>query len=279
MKVRFTKMQGAGNDFVVIDNVRQNLHISPGQVRRLANRQRGIGCDQVLIVSPPDSPDADFRYHIFNADGSEAGQCGNGARCFARFVREQRLSSKSHLKVQVPNGLMQLETGNDGQISAEMGIPIFTPTAVPFTTDQEQLEYTINASGTSVTIGVLSMGNPHAVIAVDDIHKAPVASLGAAIEKHPQFSDRVNVGFMQILSRDEIKLRVFERGAGETLACGTGACAAVVHGIRKNLLNNAVTVHLPGGKLSVAWEGDGTAAWLSGPTASVFEGTINLHNR
>ena len=233
----------------------------------------------MLIVSPPDSPDADFRYHIFNADGSEAGQCGNGARCFARFVREQRLSSKFHLKVQAPNGLMQLETGNDGQISAEMGIPIFTPTAVPFTTDQEQLEYTINASGTSVTIGVLSMGNPHAVIAVDDIHKAPVASLGAAIEKHPQFSDRVNVGFMQILSRDEIKLRVFERGAGETLACGTGACAAVVHGIRKNLLNNAVTVHLPGGKLSVAWEGDGTAAWLSGPTASVFEGTINLHNR
>ena len=279
MKVRFTKMQGAGNDFVVIDNVRQSLHLSPGQIRRLANRQRGIGCDQVLIVSPPDCPDADFRYHIFNADGSEAGQCGNGARCFARFVREQRLSSKSHLKVQAPNGLMQLETEADGRISAEMGIPIFTPTAVPFTTDQEQLEYTINALDTRVTIGVLSMGNPHAVLTVDDIHKAPVASLGAAIEKHPQFGDRVNVGFMQILSRDEIKLRVFERGAGETLACGTGACAAVVHGIRKNLLNNAVTVHLPGGKLSVAWEGDGTAAWLSGPTASVFEGTINLHNR
>lgn len=279
MKVRFTKMHGAGNDFVVIDNVRQSLHLSPGQIRRLANRQRGIGCDQVLIVSPPDCPDADFRYHIFNADGSEAGQCGNGARCFARFVREQRLSSKSHLKVQAPNGLMQLETETDGRISAEMGIPIFTPTAVPFTTDQEQLEYTINALDTSVTIGVLSMGNPHAVLAVDDIHKAPVASLGAAIEKHPQFGDRVNVGFMQILSRDEIKLRVFERGAGETLACGTGACAAVVHGIRKNLLNNAVTVHLPGGKLSVGWDGDGSAAWLSGPTASVFEGTINLHNR
>lgn len=279
MKVRFTKMHGAGNDFVVIDNVRQSLHLSPGQIRRLANRQRGIGCDQVLIVSPPDCPDADFRYHIFNADGSEAGQCGNGARCFARFVREQRLSSKSHLKVQAPNGLMQLETETDGRISAEMGIPIFTPTAVPFTTDQEQLEYTINALDTSVTLGVLSMGNPHAVLAVDDIHKAPVASLGAAIEKHPQFGDRVNVGFMQILSRDEIKLRVFERGAGETLACGTGACAAVVHGIRKNLLNNAVTVHLPGGKLSVGWDGDGSAAWLSGPTASVFEGTINLHNR
>lgn len=279
MKVRFTKMHGAGNDFVVIDNVRQSLHLSPGQIRRLANRQRGIGCDQVLIVSPPDCPDADFRYHIFNADGSEAGQCGNGARCFARFVREQRLSSKSHLKVQAPNGLMQLETETDGRISAEMGIPIFTPTAVPFTTDQEQLEYTINALDTRVTIGVISMGNPHAVLTVDDIHKAPVASLGAAIEKHPQFGDRVNVGFMQILSRDEIKLRVFERGAGETLACGTGACAAVVHGIRKNLLNNAVTVHLPGGKLSVGWDGDGSAAWLSGPTASVFEGTINLHNR
>lgn len=279
MKVRFTKMHGAGNDFIVIDNVRQNLSLSPGQIRRLANRQRGIGCDQVLIVGPPDSPDADFRYHIFNADGSEAGQCGNGARCFARFVREQRLSSKTKLKVQAPNGLIQLETANDGRISAEMGIPIFTPSAVPYTTDQEQLEYEISAAGETLTIGVLSMGNPHAVITVENIHTAPVASLGAVIEKHVQFTDRVNVGFMQILSRNEIKLRVFERGAGETLACGTGACAAVVHGIRKNLLNNAVTVHLPGGKLSVAWDGNGTAAWLSGPTASVFEGTINLHNR
>jgi diaminopimelate epimerase len=279
MKVRFTKMHGAGNDFVVIDNLRQNLKLSSAQIRRLSNRQRGVGCDQVLIVSPPDSPDADFRYHIFNADGSEAGQCGNGARCFARFVREQRLSGKSQLTVQAPNGLMQLRIGNDGQISAEMGTPKFLPNAVPFTVDQEQLEYTITVLGESVTIGVLSIGNPHAVVTVDDIYKAPVASLGAAIEKHPQFSDRVNVGFMQVLSRNEIKLRVFERGAGETLACGTGACAAVVHGIRKSLLNNAVTVHLPGGKLSVVWEGGDTAAWLSGPTASVFEGTINLHNR
>ncbi|MDG1066626.1 MAG: diaminopimelate epimerase [Luminiphilus sp.] len=279
MKVRFTKMHGAGNDFVVIDNVRQNLHLSPSQIRRLANRQRGIGCDQVLIVGPPDSPDADFRYHIFNADGSEAGQCGNGARCFARFVREQRLSRKPQLKVQAPNGLIQLDTANDGRIRAEMGIPIFTPSAVPFTTDQERLDYTLTVSGASLTVGVLSMGNPHAVMTVESVQTAPVATLGPAIEGHPQFTDRVNVGFMQVLSRDEIKLRVFERGAGETLACGTGACAAVVHGIRKNLLNNAVTVHLPGGKLSVTWGGNGTAAWLSGPTASVFEGTINLNNR
>ena len=279
MKVRFTKMHGAGNDFVVIDNVRQNLDLSASQIRRLANRQRGIGCDQVLIVGPPDSPDADFRYHIFNADGSEAGQCGNGARCFARFVREQRLSLKPKLRVQAPNGLMQLDTANDGRILAEMGIPIFTPSAVPFTTDKERLEYTLTVSDTSLTMGVLSMGNPHAVMTVENGQTAPVASLGATIEGHPKFTDRVNVGFMQVLSRDEIKLRVFERGAGETLACGTGACAAVVHGIRKNLLNNAVTVHLPGGKLSVTWEGTGTAAWLSGPTASVFEGTINLQNR
>ena len=279
MKVRFTKMHGAGNDFVVIDNLRQNLQLSSAQIRRLANRQRGIGCDQVLIVAPPDSPDADFRYHIFNADGSEAGQCGNGARCFARFVKEQRLSGKSQLSVQTPNGLMQLKTSPDGRISAEMGTPIFSPNAVPFTAEQEQLEYTVTVLGESVRLGVLSMGNPHAVVTVEDIHKAPVASLGAAIEKHPQFTNRVNVGFMQVVSKDEIKLRVFERGAGETLACGTGACAAVVYGIRKSLLNNAVTVHLPGGKLSVVWEGDDTAAWLSGPTASVFEGTINLHNR
>ena len=279
MKVRFTKMHGAGNDFVVIDNVRQNLDLSASQIRRLANRQRGIGCDQVLIVGPPDSPDADFRYHIFNADGSEAGQCGNGARCFARFVREQRLSLKPKLRVQAPNGLMQLDTANDGRILAEMGIPIFTPSAVHFTTDKEQLEYTLTVSDTRLTMGVLSMGNPHAVMTVENVQTAPVASLGATIEGHPKFTDRVNVGFMQVLSRDEIKLRVFERGAGETLACGTGACAAVVHGIRKNLLNNAVTVHLPGGKLSVTWEGTGTAAWLSGPTASVFEGTINLQNR
>ncbi len=279
LKVQFTKMHGAGNDFVVIDNVRQNLRLTPGHIRRIANRQRGIGCDQVLLIAPPDHPEADFSYRIFNADGSPAGQCGNGARCFARFVREQRLSWKKALCVQAPGGLMHLEIEDDGRIRANLGIPAFDPSDIPFDADAESIDYSIDVSGDSHTVGALSMGNPHAVLIVDDIQKAPVESLGAAIESHSRFTDRANVGFMQILNPEEIKLRVFERGAGETLACGTGACAAAVHGIRKGLLNNAVTVHLPGGKLTVTWQGDGAPVWLGGPTASVFDGTITLHNR
>ncbi len=279
MKIRFTKMHGAGNDFVVIDNVRQNLRLTAGHIRRLANRQRGIGCDQVLVVGPPDCPEADFSYQIFNSDGTEAGQCGNGARCFARFVREQRLSWKKILDVQTPGGLMQLETEEDGRIRVNLGVPIFQPAAIPFACDSESMEYTLDVAGECHLLGALSLGNPHAVLVVSDARSAPVSSLGPAIEGHPRFRERTNVGFMQVLSRDEIKLRVFERGAGETLACGTGACAAVVHGIRKGLLNNTVTVQLPGGKLSVAWQGDGTPVWLGGPTATVFEGTITLQNR
>ena len=279
MKLNFTKMHGAGNDFVVIDRVRQEVQLNPGQIRRLADRQRGIGCDQVLLVDPPDHPDADFRYRIYNADGSEAGQCGNGARCFARFVREQRLTWKRKLQVQTAGGMMALHIADDGRVSADLGAPIFAPPQIPFKAESAQLEYDLSVEGESLRIGAVSMGNPHAVLLVEDCATAPVERLGPAIENHARFPERVNVGFLQILDRSQAKLRVFERGAGETQACGTGACAAAVHGMRLGLLDNAVTVHLPGGKLSVNWQGDGEPVWLGGPTATVFEGSIRLRSR
>lgn len=280
MKLAFTKMHGAGNDFVVIDLVRQHANLSAGQIRRIADRQRGIGCDQVLLVEPPDDPDADFRYRIYNADGSEAGQCGNGARCFARFVREQRLSWKQSLRVQTPGGMMGLEIANDGRVLADLGAPRFSPSIIPFDAAIEAPTYDIEVDGQQLQIGAVSMGNPHAVLRVDCVDSAPVDALGAVLERHPRFPERVNVGFMQVLSRSEIRLRVFERGAGETQACGTGACAAAVHGMRMDWLDTAVTVHLPGGKLSVTWEGsDDSPVWLGGPTATVFEGSIRLRSR
>ena len=210
-------MHGAGNDFVVIDNVRQSLTLTPAQIRRLANRQRGVGCDQVLLVGPPGSPDADFSYRIFNADGSEAGQCGNGARCFARFIREQKLSWKRSLTVETPGGLMALEIEEDGRIRANLGCPVFTPAAIPLASDVESLEYRLDLDTGAQLVGALSLGNPHAVLIVDDVAQAPVTSLGPVLEAHPRFPEQANVGFMQVLNRDEIKLRVFERGAGETL--------------------------------------------------------------
>jgi len=279
MKMNFVKMHGAGNDFVVIDLVRQDIQLTPGQIRRLADRQRGIGCDQVLLVEPPDAIDADFRYRIFNADGSEAGQCGNGARCFARFVREQRLTWKKDLRVQTAGGVMGLHIADDGRVSADLGAPIFDPAKVPFTATAIAKDYELVVDGQAHRIGALSMGNPHAVLLVEDCARAPVETLGPAIEQHERFPDRVNVGFMQIINRSEIQLRVYERGAGETLACGSGACAAAVHGIQQGLLDNTVTVNLPGGKLSVRWMGPDHAVWLSGPTATVFEGSIRLRTR
>lgn len=279
MKLDFTKMHGAGNDFVVIDLVRQSAELSPSQIRRLADRQRGIGCDQVLLVLPPDDPDADFRYKIYNADGSEAGQCGNGARCFARFVREQRLTTKRSLRVQTDGGIMGLEIGDDGRVVADLGAPIFEPAQVPFQADSEATEYDLNVDGNTLRIGAVSMGNPHAVLLVEDCDKAPVEQLGPVIERHERFPARVNVGFLQVLSRSEAKLRVFERGAGETQACGTGACAAAVHGMRLGLFDDAVTLHLPGGKLTVSWQGNREPVWLGGPTATVFEGSIRLRSR
>ena len=279
MKLAFSKMHGAGNDFVVIDLVTQNAQLDAAQVRRIADRKRGIGCDQVLLVEPPDDPDADFRYRIFNADGSEAGQCGNGARCFGRFVRERQLTFKRSLKVQVPGGLMGLEIANDGGITADLGAPIFSPAQIPFNADAVALEYNLEVEGQTHLIGAVSMGNPHAVLVVDNCQQAPVAVLGRAIENHERFPQRVNVGFMQILNKQEIRLRVYERGAGETEACGTGACAAAVHGMRLGLLDRAVTVQLPGGKLQVRWDSDDSTVWLGGPTASVFDGFYQLHRR
>ncbi len=279
MNLQFTKMHGAGNDFVVIDLVRQHMTLSASQLRYIADRQRGIGCDQILIVEPPQSPEADFRYRIFNADGTEAGQCGNGARCFARFVREQKLTWKRVLVVETTGGMMGLEVNEDGRIFADLGAPRFEPEHIPFDAPTQALSYELDVDGSTVNIGAVSMGNPHAVLLVDRVDSAPVSVLGPRIEHHPRFPQRVNVGFMEVISRREIKLRVFERGAGETQACGTGACAAVVHGIRQGLLDRAVTVQLPGGKLSVSWRDDAGPVWLGGPTATVFEGSIRLRGK
>jgi len=279
LNLHFTKMHGAGNDFVVIDLVRQHMTLSAGQLRYIADRQRGIGCDQILIVEPPQSPEADFRYRIFNADGTEAGQCGNGARCFARFVREQKLTWKRVLVVETTGGMMGLEVNEDGRIFADLGAPRFEPEHIPFEAPAQALSYELDVDGSTVNIGAVSMGNPHAVLLVDRVDSAPVSVLGPSIEHHPRFPQRVNVGFMEVISRREIKLRVFERGAGETQACGTGACAAVVHGIRQGLLDRAVTVQLPGGKLSVSWRDDAGPVWLGGPTATVFEGSIRLRGK
>lgn len=279
MKLAFSKMHGAGNDFVVIDLVRQQAKLSANQIRYLADRHRGIGCDQVLCVLPPDDPDADFRYQIYNADGSEAGQCGNGARCFARFVREQRLTSKQQLRVQTTSGDMGLKVEQDGRIFADLGAPIFAPSQIPFIAENESIEYPLVVGDQSFSIGAVSMGNPHAVLQVPSCRDAAVATIGPLIEAHERFPQRVNVGFMEVVSRREVRLRVYERGAGETLACGSGACAAVVHGIRLGLLEHVVTVHLPGGKLSVDWQGESSHVWLGGPTATVFEGTIRLRGR
>tara|TARA_B110000503_G_C7072666_1_gene381522 strand:- start:76 stop:918 length:843 start_codon:yes stop_codon:yes gene_type:complete len=279
LKLAFSKMHGAGNDFVVIDLVTQNAQLNVAQIRRISDRRRGIGCDQVLLVEPPTDLNADFRYRIYNADGSEAGQCGNGARCFGRFVLERQLTFKRALKVQVSDGIMGLEIASDGSVTAELGQPIFNPEQIPFDADASALEYSLDVAGHTHCIGAISMGNPHAVMVVESCEQAPVGELGCAIESHKRFPERVNVGFMQILNRQEIRLRVYERGAGETAACGTGACAAVVHGIRLGLLDRVVTVQLPGGKLQVRWDSDDSPVWLGGPTASVFNGYYQLHHR
>ena len=278
MKLAFTKMQGAGNDFVVIDGVTQAVDLSVAQLKRIADRRRGIGCDQILVLTPPDDPDADFRYTIYNADGSRAGQCGNGARCVGQFLRERRLSRKRELTLLTDTNSLALHIAEDGRVFAGLATPRFEPAAIPFTADETAPQYPLEVQGQSLSIGALSMGNPHAVLMIDDCDAAPVTTLGPLIEAHECFPDRVNVGFMQIISPTEIKLRVYERGVGETEACGSGACAAVVHGIQLGVLANDVSVHLPGGKLTVSWAGGDGRVWLGGPTAFVFEGTIALRN-
>ena len=269
--LKFTKMQGLGNDFVVLDGVRQQVRLSPAQVRLLADRRFGVGCDQVLLVEKA-TGDADFRYRIFNADGGEVEQCGNGARCFVIFVRDQGLTAKSELRVETAGGLIVPRLEADGQVTVDMGVPRFAPPDVPFAGGTGTVEDLLDVDGMQVRLSVLSMGNPHAVQVVADVDAAPVATQGPRIERHPRFPQRVNAGYMQVVDRATIRLRVWERGAGETLACGTGACAAVVAGIRRGLLDSPVRVQVRGGELGIGWAGDGEPVQMTGPAASVFEG-------
>ncbi len=274
MLLPFTKMHGLGNDFVVFDAITHAVSLTSAQIRRIADRRFGVGCDQLLLVERPRAG-ADFRYRIFNADGGEVEQCGNGARCFARFVRDRGLTAKDEIAVETLAGIIYPRIEPDGQVTVNMGVPRFEPAEVPFTAPSRQNVYDLEVDGAAVPVSVLSMGNPHAVQLVADVDLAPVATQGALIERHPRFPRRVNAGFMQIVDRGRIRLRVYERGAGETLACGTGACAAVVAGRQRGLLDATVEVSLPGGILRVAWEGEGQPVWMTGPATTVFEGTID----
>jgi diaminopimelate epimerase len=276
MILRFTKMHGLGNDFVVINLVTQHLKIDPQLIRRLADRHTGIGCDQVLLVEPPKNPQADFFYRIFNADGSEVEMCGNGARCFALFVYEQQLTAKKRILAETAKGMLELQINDDDTVTVDMGKPILTPADIPFAAHDRKDTYHIDVEGLDLEISAVSMGNPHAVLLVDDVETAPVEELGPEIEHHPSFPQRVNVGFMEVTSRCDIKLRVFERGVGETRACGSGACAAVAAGILRHLLDSSVTVHLPGGDLTILWQGEGHTLKMTGPATTVFRGQIKL---
>jgi diaminopimelate epimerase len=274
--INFTKMHGLGNDFVVIDAIHQQIDLTPKQIQNLADRHFGIGFDQLLLVENPVSQNADFKYRIFNADGGEVAQCGNGARCFARFVRDKNLSAKNEIRVDTGSGQLLLIFQEDWQITVNMGIPRHRPAEIPALAEQESKLYNITVNAVTHSFGAVSMGNPHAVIQVQDVTTAPVLELGSVLESHPFFPERANIGFMQIMDRNHIKLRVYERGAAETLACGSVACAAAVIGIEQNLLNNNVCVELPGGELKISWSGRGTPVLMTGPAISVFEGTINL---
>jgi len=275
MDIQFTKMHGLGNDFVVIDAISQAVSLSAEQVRFIADRHFGVGCDQLLLVEESVNPAAEFRYRIFNADGGEVEKCGNGARCFAVFVRDQGLTSSTVIPVETAAGLIELRIEGD-QVTVDMGIPDFGPENLPFMAEKRAESYDLMVNGDEYAIGAVSMGNPHAVLTVDDVDTAPVESLGAAIESHEKFPQRVNVGFMQIVSRNEIRLRVYERGAAETLACGTGACAAVAVGQQKGDLDEQVTVRLPGGELKIRWQGEGKTLLMTGPAATVFHGSISI---
>lgn len=281
MRIRFTKMQGAGNDFVVLDETRERLNLSPAQYRFLADRHFGVGADQILSVRPAPQPDVDFEYVIHNADGGEVEQCGNGSRCFVRYVREQGLTDKTTVRVKVHGGVIALQEMPDGQVTVDMGAPIFDLPQVPFAPAHAQSVSEVAwqlalSNGDSVRVGVVSMGNPHAVQVVDNTDTAPVLQQGPLIEHHAAFPNRVNAGFMQVVDRAHVRLRVFERGAGETLACGTGACAAVVTGIRWGLLDAKVQVQTLGGVLTIEWQGAGHPVRMTGPATTVFQGEITL---
>ena len=276
MKLRFTKMQGAGNDFVVIDATQNPVHLSHAQIQQIANRYFGIGCDQLLMVESTDTPGVDFRYRIFNADGGEVEQCGNGARCFVRFVVDKGLTSKRDIRVETASGIITLMLQDDGQVTVNMGAPRFTPAQIPFEAEQQATTYELPLASETVTVSAVSMGNPHAVMLVDNVHTAEVASLGPQIESHARFPQRVNAGFMQVLNEHEINLRVYERGSGETLACGTGACAAAVSGIQLGSLQSPVKVHTRGGILTIQWAGGDTPVLMTGPAEIVFDGEIEI---
>lgn len=276
MQLRFTKMHGLGNDFVVIDAIRQAVTLAPDQVRFLADRHFGVGCDQVLVVERPTRPGADFRYRIFNPDGGEVGACGNGARCFARFVHERGLTRKRTLVLETLGGDIHTTLLEDGRVQVDMGMPRFEPAAIPFRAPASAPLYTLEVGGETLELSVLALGNPHAVLLVDDVERAPVKRLGPLLEHHERFPERVNVGFLQVVDRHHGRLRVHERGAGETLACGSGACAAAVAGMRRGLFEAEVTLTLPGGDLTIAWPGEGHSVIMTGPATFVFEGSVEL---
>jgi diaminopimelate epimerase len=269
-------MHGLGNDFVVIDGVRQSVALTPAQLRALGDRHFGVGCDQILLVERAARPEVDFRYRIFNADGGEVEQCGNGARCFVRFVHEQGLCDKREIRVETLSGVIVPRLEPDGSVTVDMGAPVFAPAAIPFVAANDDLVQRLRVGVDEVEITAVSMGNPHAVQLVADVDTAPVAVLGPLLESHPRFPRKVNAGFMQIVTRQDIRLRVFERGAGETLACGSGACAAVVAGIARGLLDSPVRVATRGGELNIAWAGEGQPVLMTGPAVSVFTGEIEI---
>jgi len=274
--MQFSKMHGLGNDFMVVDAVTQNVYFSPELIRRLSDRHRGVGFDQLLVVEPPYDPELDFHYRIFNADGSEVAQCGNGARCFARFVRIKGLTNKRDIRVSTQTGRMTLTVTEDEDVQVNMGEPVFEPQQVPFRAAKPEKTYILRAEERTVFCGVVSMGNPHCVLQVEDVLTAEVDILGPILESHERFPERVNVGFMQIVSPDTIKLRVYVRGAGETQACGSGACAAVAIGIQQGLLAEEVQVELPGGSLEIRWQGPGHPLYMTGPATHVYDGFIHL---
>ena len=275
MKYKFTKMHGLGNDFVIIDCVNQSVQLSPEQLRYLANRRLGIGCDQILLVEKAKS-NADFRYRIFNSDGSEVEQCGNGARCFVRYVYDQGMTQKKEIRVETLGGIIVPKLETNGEVTVNMGIPKFEPQEIPFIAENRMLTYLLDIDKKKIEFSVLSMGNPHAVQIVEDINHSPILTEGTLIENHSRFPQHVNAGYMQVVNRENINLRVYERGVGETLSCGTGACAAVVAGITRGLLDSTVRVSTIGGNLSICWEGENNPVWMTGPAISVFDGEIEL---
>ena len=276
MHFHFSKMHGLGNDFMVVDCLTQNIFFSPDLIRRLADRNRGIGFDQLLVVEAPYDPETDFHYRIFNADGTEVEQCGNGARCFARFVRMKGLTNKISISVSTKKGKMTLKVEDDDQITVNMGEPVFEPNKIPFKATQAEKTYLLRAEDKTLFCGAVSMGNPHCVTVVDDVDNYDVDKYGPLVEAHERFPEHVNAGFMEIVSPSEVKVRVYERGAGETQACGSGACGAVAIGIMQELLGEDVNVSLPGGDLQISWKGPGYPLFMTGPATHVYDGQLSI---